>query len=144
MKRRLQRRRSTRCERRERWRGGEVEVDFPKEITERNVTGILLGAINLLVRDGNIITPNKQSQMSIDETFIVVGKWNLGPTIKVVAKRDGKIVVRDMWNKIVGWGNGWEGTTKGVVGEIVEQVLTGIGGEQWVESKPGVWTRLEV
>jgi len=41
------------------------------------------------------------------------------------------------------WGSGWEGTTKGVVGVVVEEVLGGIEEEDWVESKSGVWTRLE-
>ena len=81
--------------------------------------------------------------MGLNETVIVVGKWNLGATIKSVAKRDGKVVVRELWKKIMSWGSGWEGTTKGVVGIVVEEVLGGIVGEQWVESKSGVWTRLE-
>lgn len=112
--------------------------DFPKGITERDVKSILLGAINLLLRDGNII-----KQQTIEETYIVVGKWNLGSTIKSVAKRDGKIIVRALWKKILSWGNGWEGITKGVVGGVVEEVLCGIEGEEWVESKTGVWTRLD-
>ena len=106
------------------------------------VKSILLGALNLLLRDGNIILP-KKSSIGLNETFIVVGKWNLGSTIKSVAKRDGKVVVKELWKKIMSWGSGWEGTTKGVVGDIVEEVLCGIEGEEWVESKSGVWTRLE-
>lgn len=120
--------------------------DFPKGITERTVTSILFGAINLLLRDGNIILPKQQftnGNKSLEETFIVVGKWNLGATIKSVAKRDGKVIVRELWKKIVSWGNGWEGTTKGVVGVVVEEVLSSINGEEWVESKPGIWTRLD-
>ena len=110
--------------------------DIRKAITERDVSNTLRGAINLLLRDGNIIP--KQ-----EETFMVVGEWNLGPTIKSIAKRDGKVIVRELWKKIVEWRNGWEGITKGVVGMVVEDVLTGIEGEEWVESKPGVWTRLD-
>src|SRR5437762_8437984 len=33
--------------------------DFPKGTTEREVTSILLGALHLLLRDGNIILPSK-------------------------------------------------------------------------------------
>jgi hypothetical protein len=125
--------------------------DFPKGITGRNVAATLLAALNLLLRDGNIIIPRSKqhhtgidvmaSSTSIDETFIVVGKWNLGSTIKSAAK-DGKIVVKDLWRKIVNWGNGWEGTTKGVIGVVVEEVLTEVEDEEWIESKSGVWTRL--
>jgi hypothetical protein len=120
--------------------------DFPKGVTERIVTSIFLGTINLLLRDGNIILPKQQSingnNKSLDETFIVVGRWNLGSTIKSVAKRDGKVIVRELWKKIVAWGNGWEGITKGVVGGVVEEVLTSINGEEWIETKSGIWTRL--
>src|SRR5215471_3944306 len=116
--------------------------DFKKGVTEREIASILFGALNLLLRDGNIILPNKSS-ITLNETFIVVGKWNLGSTVKSTAKRDGKVVVKDLWKKVVSWGSGWEGTTKGVVGGIVEEVLCGIEGEEWVESKSGVWTRLE-
>jgi hypothetical protein len=115
--------------------------DFPRNATEREIKSILLGALDLLLRDGNIILP-KMSSIGLNETFIVVGKWNLGSTIKSVAKRDRKVVVRELWQKIISWGSGWEGTTKGVVGDIVEEVLGGIQGEEWVESKSGVWTRL--
>lgn len=127
--------------------------DLPKGITERDVTNILLATLNLLLRDGNIIIPkasqnttciNASSTMSIEETFVVVGRWNLSSTIKSIAKRDGKIVVRDVWKKIVSWGNGWEGTTKGVIGVVVEEVLTGIEGQEWAETKAGVWTRLDI
>jgi hypothetical protein len=121
--------------------------DFPRTITERDVTSILLGSINLLLRDGNIINPKRSAMIldnpSLEETFVVVGKWNLGPTVKSVAKREGKVIVRELWKKVRGWGDGWEGTTKGVIGVVVEEVLTGMEGEEWVESKPGVWTRLD-
>lgn len=125
--------------------------DFPKGISKRDVATTLLAALNLLLRDGNIIIPQSKEQhmdievmassTSVHEIFVVVGKWNLGSTIKSVAK-DGKVVVKELWKKIVNWGNGWEGTTKGVIGVIVEEVLTGIEGEEWIESKSGVWTRL--
>lgn len=127
--------------------------DLPKGITERDVTNILLATLNLLLRDGNIIIPkvnqnttctNADSSLSTEETFVVVGRWNLSSTIKSMAKRDGRIVVRDVWKKVVSWGNGWEGTTKGVIGVVVEEVLTGLEGEEWTEMKAGVWTRLDI
>ena len=125
------------------------------EPTEKELTATLLSALNLLLNDGNIIIPTTkpqhedadiqvQSIATNKSTFIVVGKWNLGSTIKSAAKKDAKIVVRELWKKIVSWGKGWEGTTKGVIAGVVEEVLTGIEGEEWVEAKPGVWTRLDV
>lgn len=123
-------------------------------VTEREVAKNVLTALDLLLKDGNIIIPHPKdisSDISIrrfgpstEEPFIVVGKWNLSSTITAVAKRDGKVVVREVWKKIVNWGNGWEGTSKGVVGGIVEEVLTGLEGQEWAESKAGVWTRLDV
>jgi hypothetical protein len=127
--------------------------DLPKGITERDVTNTLLAALSLLLRDGNIIIPKvdqkqtnciKAASTSTEETFIVVGKWNLSSTIKSIAKRDKRIVVRDVWKKVVSWGSGWEGTTKGVIGVVVEEVLTSIEGHEWAETKSGVWTRLDV
>jgi hypothetical protein len=116
---------------------------------------MLLAALNLLLRDGNIIVPRFHQQINeyikqdappatADETFVVVGTWNLGSTVKSVAKRDGKVEVRDLWRKVMSWGSGWEATTKGVIGVVVEEVLTRIEGQEWVESKPGVWTKLDV
>jgi hypothetical protein len=128
--------------------------DLPKEITERDVASMLLATLNLLLRDGNIIISRSNSQSSelniplllssTEDTLIVVGKWNLSTTIKAVAKRDGKVVVRDLWNTICSWGNGWEGTTKNIIGDVVEEVLLGLKGQEWVEKKSGVWTRLDV
>jgi hypothetical protein len=129
--------------------------DIAKQITERDVTNMLLAALNLLLRDGNIIIPRSHQQINeyikqeappatTDETFVVVGTWNLGSTVKSVAKRDGKVTVRDLWRKVMSWGSGWEATTKGVIGVVVEDVLTRIEGQEWVESKPGVWTKLDM
>jgi len=122
--------------------------------SEREVANTLLGALNLLLSDGNIIIPHSKHEISdiaiqpfvtsTQESFIVVGKWNLSSTIKAVAKRDGKVVVRDLWKRVCDWGNGWEGTTKGVVGVVIEEVLSGIEGQEWIEGKSGVWTRLDV
>ena len=103
----------------------------------------LLAACNLLVRDGNIIRSDATTESDKETTYIVVGKWNLTTTIKSVARRDGKIVVRELWRKIMSWGRGWEGTTKGVIGSVVEEVLMEIEGEEWVESKAGTWTRID-
>jgi hypothetical protein len=132
-----------------------AQNDIPKDITERDVTNILLAALNLLLRDGNIINPQSRPQVNEfikaeilpateEETFIVVGSWNLGSTVKSVAKKDGRVNVRDLWTKIMSWGSGWEGTTKGVIGVVVEEVLLGIEGQEWIESKPGLWTRLDL
>jgi hypothetical protein len=111
-------------------------------VTQREVMSTFLAACNLLVRDGNIII----SAADLDKeevTFIVVGEWNLGSTIRGIAKRDGKVIVRELWRKVMSWGRGWEGTTKGVIGSVVEEVLRDIEGEEWVESKAGVWTRID-
>ena len=125
--------------------------DLPKGFTERDVTNTLLAALNLLLRDGNIIVPKSKTKedgvtmsASMEETFIVVGTWNLASTIKSAANRNKTIIVRDIWRKVVSWGNGWEGTTKGVIGVVIEDVLMGLEGQDWVESRPGVWSKLAV
>lgn len=125
--------------------------DLPKGFTERDVTNTLLAALNLLLRDGNIIIPKLRTKKdeitmsaAMEETFIVVGTWNLASMIKSAANKSGTVVVRDVWKKVVGWGNGWDGTTKGVIGVVVEDVLMGMEGQEWVESRSGVWTRLDV
>ena len=129
--------------------------NFKSEPTKREVTATLLSALKLLLDDGNIIIPStKPRQEGTDiriqpiatekSKFTVIGKWNLASTIKSVAKKDGKVIVRELWKKIMSWGRGWEGTTKGVIAGVVEEVLTGIEGEEWVEMKPGVWARLDV
>ena len=124
---------------------------------------MILAALNLLARDGNIILPRSDAdvkpQQDINDldllefheapvlpesTFVVVGKWNLASTIKGIAKRERKIVVRDLWKQICNWGNGWEGTTKGVIASVVEEVLLELRGQEWVETRPGVWGRLDV
>jgi hypothetical protein len=125
--------------------------DLPKAFTERDVTNTLLAALNLLLQDGNIIVPKSRTKKdglgmsaSMEETFVVVGTWNLASTIKSAANQNRTVVVRDIWKKVVSWGNGWDGTTKGVIGVVVEDVLMGLEGQEWVESRPGVWTRLDV
>lgn len=130
--------------------------NFKSEPTEREVTAILLSALTLLLNDGNLIIPSPkathedadfrfQTTVATEKsTFIVVGKWNLGGTIKSAAKKEGKVIVRDLWKKITSWGRGWEGTTKGVVAGIIEDVLMEIEGEEWVETKSGIWTRLDI
>jgi len=124
--------------------------DLPKGFTERDVTNVLLAALNLLLRDGNIIVPkstadkNGKTCVAVEETFIVVGTWNLAATIKSAAKRTGVVVVRDIWKKIVSWGNGWDGTTKGVIGVVVEDVLNRMVGEEWMETRPGVWKKVDI
>lgn len=137
--------------------------DFQNHITERRVQSMILAALNLLARDGNIILPRSDAdvkpQQDINDldllefheapvlpesTFVVVGKWNLASTIKGIAKRERKIVVRDLWKQICNWGNGWEGTTKGVIASVVEEVLLELRGQEWVETRPGVWGRLDV
>ena len=117
--------------------------DHRGAITEREVNATFLAACNLLVRDGNIIVVDSDTSCSDEVTFIVVGKWNLGTMIRGVASRDGRVVVRELWQKIMAWGSGWQGTTKGVIGSIVEEVLMDLKGEEWVESKAGVWTRID-
>lgn len=124
--------------------------DLPKGFTDRDVTNVLLAALNLLLRDGNIIVPKSTANedgkpcVAVEETFIVVGTWNLASTIKSAANRTGVVVVRDIWKKVVSWGNGWDGTTKGVIGVVVEDVLNGMEGEEWVESRPGVWKKVDI
>jgi len=125
--------------------------DQPKGYTDRDVTNNLLAALDLLLRDGNIIKSKpvqKENQVPLDSemeySYVVVGTWNLSTTIKSVAKRDNKVIVRDIWKKVESWGNGWETTTKGVVGAVVEEVLLGLQGQEWTESKPGVWIRVDV
>ena len=124
--------------------------DLPKGFTERDVTNVLLAALNLLLQDGNIIVPKSTAPkdgktcVAVEETFIVVGTWNLTSTIKSVANRTGVVVVRDIWKKIVSWGNGWDGTTRGVIGVVVEDVLNALEGQEWVESRPGVWTKVDI
>lgn len=115
--------------------------DHAGAVTERQVMTTFVAACSLLVRDGNILVAGSDS--SDEVTFIVVGKWNLGATIRGIAKRDGKVVVRELWQKIMGWGMGWVGATKGVIGSVVEEVLMDIEGEEWIESRPGVWTRID-
>ena len=130
--------------------------NYKSKPSKKEVTATLLSALTLLVNDGNIIIPNTTNTQSEDtdiriqpiaterSIFTVIGKWNLASTIKSTAKKDGKVEVRELWKKIMSWGRGWEGTTKGVIAGVVEEVLTGIEGEEWVETKPGVWTRLDV
>ena len=126
--------------------------DQPRGFTDRDATNTLLATLNLLLRDGNIIISrpnlkdgaNTKIQSSMDEMYIVVGTWNLSTTVKAIAKKENKLIVRDVWKKITAWGNGWETTTKGVVGVVVEEVLLGLQGQEWVESKSGVWTRVDV
>jgi len=118
-------------------------------VKERDIISTLVGALNLLVRDGNIITSASKRDNNLDPSqdaqraFIVVGKWNLGSTINTIAKTEGKVVIKEVWEKVKDWGNGWEGTSKGVIEEIVEQVMIGIEGQEWLESEPGVWTKLD-
>jgi hypothetical protein len=120
-----------------------------KVVTERDIANTLLAALNLLLRDGNIIVPRQNGMRgdialsAVEGTYLVVGTWNLGTTINATAKREGKVIVRELWKKIVEWGSGWEATTKGVIGVVVEDVLTNIEGQEWVESRAGVWTRLD-
>jgi hypothetical protein len=116
--------------------------DNSHAITEREVQNTLVAACHLLVRDGNIIVPRGEG-FTEENVYVVVGKWNLGGTIRAVAKREGRVVVREVWVKVMGWGRGWEGTTKGVVGTVVEDVLRDLEGEEWVETKAGHWTRID-
>lgn len=118
-------------------------------VKDRDIASTLVGALNLLVRDGNLITSASKWNENFDPSrdaqraFIVVGKWNLGSTIRTIARNEGKVVIKEVWEKVKGWGNGWEGTSKGVIEEIVEQVMTGIEGQEWLESEPGIWTTLD-
>jgi len=128
--------------------------NLKSEPSKGELTATLLSALTLLLNDGNLIIPTTapvdedvpirfQTIAKEKSTFIVVGKWNLGGTIKSMAKKDGKVVVREVWKKVTGWGRGWEGTTKGVVAGIVEDVLTEMEREDWCETKSGVWTRID-
>jgi hypothetical protein len=126
--------------------------DQPKGHTDRDVINTLLAALNLLLRDGNIVqtkqTMQKESydlgEPELENMYIVVGTWNLSTTIKSIAKRENKILVRDVWRKVTSWGNGWETTTKGVIAVVVEEVLMGLQGQEWREGNSGVWTRVDI
>jgi hypothetical protein len=110
--------------------------------SERDIRNTLQSTVLLLLGDGNVIlSPLRDAD---EQKYITVGPWNLGATVRGIAKREGKVVVRDIWRKVGLWGNGWAGVTKGVIGSVVEEVLTTWEGQEWVESKAGVWTRLDV
>jgi hypothetical protein len=121
-----------------------VRHEQPEGFTDRDVQNTLLAAITLLLGDGNLIHPHPNGTSEEDDVYVVVGSWNLASTIKSIAKRDGKVIARDVWKKVVSWGNGWEGTTKGVIGTVIEEVLLALHGQEWVENKSGVWTKLDV
>ena len=119
--------------------------------------------LSTLVDDGNIIRVPSPSSY---HTYISVGRWNLEDLVMeaaVVAKAKatrmrereevlevgqrgvyvaGKtasttVAVRSIWKKAQAQGGGWEGVTKGVVAEVVKEVLE--DQEGWLEISHGIW-----
>ncbi|KAF8422549.1 telomere regulation protein Stn1-domain-containing protein [Tirmania nivea] len=59
------------------------------------------------------------------------------PAYGAAARPTGRVTVRSIWMKARARGGGWQGVTKGVVAEVVNEVLEGEGG--WSDVGRGIW-----
>lgn len=59
------------------------------------------------------------------------------PVYGAIARPTGRIAVRSIWLKAQARGGGWQGVTKGVVAEVVREVLEEEGG--WKDVGKGIW-----
>ena len=66
----------------------------------------------------------------------IVEAWRR-PILGAAVRPTGKVMVRGIWIKARQRGGGWRGVTKGVVGEVVKEVLEEEGG--WRDIGRGVW-----
>ncbi|OLL21678.1 CST complex subunit STN1 [Neolecta irregularis DAH-3] len=106
--------------------------------TSANVHYTLCQVLKSLIHDGNIILEN--------QVYIVIGEWNIGEIINqqaAEAKRKSKnhpnltLRVSKVWAQVTGRGGPWRGVSKGVVGEIIQDMLLKSG--KWRNVGAGRW-----